>query len=66
MKKHSERLTVYRRADGLWAWRLQSANGRIIATDGGQGYTTARGARHMAYRLFIGPTAGELEVVTVP
>lgn len=32
------KLEVYRRADGLWAWRLKAKNGRIIATDGGQGY----------------------------
>jgi uncharacterized protein YegP (UPF0339 family) len=29
---------VHQRSDGKWAWRLVAPNGRIIATDGGQGY----------------------------
>lgn len=33
------RVEVFRRADGLWDWRLRSPNGPIIATSGGQGYT---------------------------
>lgn len=31
-------LTVYQREDDKWAWKLTAPNGRIIATDGGQGY----------------------------
>jgi uncharacterized protein YegP (UPF0339 family) len=32
---------VYKRDDNKWAWRLIGDNGSdIIATDGGQGYTT--------------------------
>ena len=30
---------VYKRQDGLWDWRLNAANGQIVATSGGQGYT---------------------------
>lgn len=32
------KLEIYRRGDGLFAWRLKAVNGRVIATDGGQGY----------------------------
>lgn len=31
-------LTIYQREDGKWAWHLKARNGKIIATDGGQGY----------------------------
>lgn len=30
---------VYRRSDGLWAWRVVARNGQITATDGGQGFS---------------------------
>lgn len=33
------------RADGKWAWHLRAANGRIVATDGGQGYRDEHDAR---------------------
>jgi len=39
---------LYRRADGLWAWRLTADNGEIVATDGGQGYENEGDARTMA------------------
>lgn len=29
---------LYRRKDGKWSWRLRAENGKIIATDGAQGY----------------------------
>ena len=29
---------LYEREDGRWGWRLKADNGRIIATDGAQGY----------------------------
>jgi uncharacterized protein YegP (UPF0339 family) len=28
----------FRRTDGKWAWHAKTANGEIVATDGGQGY----------------------------
>jgi uncharacterized protein YegP (UPF0339 family) len=38
------RAEVYRRKDGkTWGWRLISANHRIIATDGSQGYANEGG-----------------------
>lgn len=32
------KLDIYQREDKRWAWRLTADNGRIVATDGGQGY----------------------------
>lgn len=45
---------VYRRTDGKWAWRLEADNGRIIATDGAQGYERENDARTMADRIISG------------
>jgi uncharacterized protein YegP (UPF0339 family) len=36
------KVEVYQREDGLWDWRAIAANGRIVATSGGQGYTSER------------------------
>jgi uncharacterized protein YegP (UPF0339 family) len=38
---------LYKRSDGKWAWRLEADNGRVIATDGGQGYENEGDARSM-------------------
>lgn len=45
---------LYRRDDGLWAWRLTADNGQVIATDGGQGYENEDDAREMANRVVTG------------
>jgi uncharacterized protein YegP (UPF0339 family) len=45
---------LYTRDDGKWAWRLVADNGRIIATDGGQGYENEEDARDMADRIIGG------------
>lgn len=45
--------TLYTRADGKWAWRLTS-NGRIIATDGSQGYENESDCRAMADKIIGG------------
>lgn len=44
---------LYTRDDGKWAWRLVT-NGRIVATDGGQGYENEDDARSMADRIIGG------------
>jgi uncharacterized protein YegP (UPF0339 family) len=45
---------LYVRDDGKWAWRLVADNGKIIATDGGQGYENEDDARSMADRIIAG------------
>ncbi|WP_193614311.1 DUF1508 domain-containing protein [Nocardioides lijunqiniae] len=47
---------VYKRKDGKWAWNLK-VNGRIVATDGGQGYENQSDARGMADRIISGEFA---------
>lgn len=44
---------LYTRADGKWAWRLK-VNGKIIATDGSQGYEDEGECRNMADRIISG------------
>lgn len=48
----SERI-VFKREDGTWGWRLK-VNGRIVATDGSQGYSNESDARSMADRIISG------------
>lgn len=45
---------LYERTDGKWAWNLKADNGRIIDTDGGQGYENEDDARSMADRIIGG------------
>ena len=45
---------LYQRADCRWGWRLKADNGRIIATDGNQGYENEQDARDMADRVISG------------
>lgn len=44
-------LEIYKREDGLFDWRLVAANGEIIATSGGQGYTERNDALEGAVRV---------------
>lgn len=48
---------VYQRKDCTWGWHLKADNGRIIATDGGQGYENESDARDMANRVLSGEFA---------
>jgi uncharacterized protein YegP (UPF0339 family) len=62
------RLEIYTRDDGLFAWRLKAANGRIVATDGGQGYVNKAECRAMAVAITTGVSGsrginGPLEVI---
>ena len=41
---------VYMRTDGLWDWRRKAANGQVVATSGGQGYTTRHDVKLAAVR----------------
>jgi len=47
MKK--PKITIYRDESGGWRWRLQSANGRIIAQ--GESHTSAKDAERAAVTL---------------
>lgn len=45
------RIEIYKRKDGKWAWRVRAANGKIVATDGAQGYERKIDAEDMADRV---------------
>lgn len=47
-----EKAEVYRREDGLFDWRVRAANGEIVATSGGQGFTERNDARAAVERSF--------------
>lgn len=50
---------VYERSDGRWGWRLVAGNGRIVATDGGQGYENRNTAVAMGRKVVGGHYAGQ-------
>jgi len=60
----AERL-LFTRGDGKWAWHL-SVNGRIVATDGGQGYENEADARDMADRVIGGEFRGAEKKIRRP
>lgn len=55
------KLEIYQRTDRKWAWRLVAANGRIIATDGGQGYENRAACEEMARAIVGGRYADAIE-----
>lgn len=44
---------LFKRSDGKWAWHLK-VNGKVVATDGSQGYENIGDARKMADRIISG------------
>lgn len=44
---------IVERADGKWGWRLL-VNGKVVATDGNQGYESETTCRTMANRVVRG------------
>lgn len=57
---------LYTRQDGKWAWRLVADNGKIIATDGGQGYEDEDDARDMADRIIGGEFKNAEKLIIKP
>jgi uncharacterized protein YegP (UPF0339 family) len=53
-----DRIEVYPREDGRWAWRRVAPNNEVIATDGSQGYESKSFAIGAAQRACETPTAG--------
>jgi hypothetical protein len=47
-------LDVYRRHDGLWAWRLRCATGRVVAQSGTEGYRDRAAAAVTAREVLAG------------
>jgi uncharacterized protein YegP (UPF0339 family) len=61
-KSKSER-HLYTRSDGKWAWQLK-VHGKIVATDGSQGYENEADARSMADRIIAGEFADADKTIT--
>lgn len=45
---------LVRRSDGRFGWRAIEANGKIVATDGNQGYERPKEALDMAHKVVRG------------
>ena len=45
---------LYRRKDYKWAWRVVADNGKVVATDGQQGYERSGDASAIFKKLFPG------------
>jgi len=54
---------IYERKDGKWAFRVKAANGEVVATDGGQGYSSKAGAKSTLEKLLRGDYDGPIEEV---
>ncbi len=54
---------LYQRPDKKWGWRLK-VNGKIVATDHGQGYENESDARSMADRVVGGEFKDAKKTIT--
>lgn len=54
-------IEVYERTDGLWEWRRKASNGQVVATSGGQGYTSRFDVKLAAVRENDGLEVLEVE-----
>jgi uncharacterized protein YegP (UPF0339 family) len=51
---------VFKRADGKFGFRVKASNGQVVATDGGQGYSSKSDARDTLQKLLDGGYAGDI------
>jgi uncharacterized protein YegP (UPF0339 family) len=56
-----QRGEVYKRADGLYDWRVKAANNATVATSGGQGFTERNDAREAVEAVFPGIGVEDVE-----
>lgn len=52
---------IYKRKDGNWAFRVKASNGQVVATDGGQGYSSKASAVSTLTNLLAGEYNGEIK-----
>lgn len=45
------RFVIYPREDGMFGWKLKASNGRVIATDHGQGFRDPADAERSIDRI---------------
>ncbi|WP_121191623.1 YegP family protein [Motilibacter peucedani] len=51
---------LFKRADGKFGFRVTASNGQVVATDGGQGYSSKADARSTLEKLLSGGYAGSV------
>ena len=51
---------IYQRADGKYSFRVKASNGQVVATDGGQGYSSKADARATLTKLLAGDYEGDI------
>ena len=54
---------LYKRKDGQWAFRVKASNGQVVATDGGQGYSSKAAAMSTLTKLLAGEYNGSVNEV---
>ena len=54
---------IYTRKDGKYAFRVKASNGEVVATDGGQGYSSKSTARATLEKLLAGTYDGPIDEV---
>ena len=52
---------IFKRADGKFGFRVKASNGQVVATDGGQGYSSKSDARSTLEKLLSGEYKGDIE-----
>jgi uncharacterized protein YegP (UPF0339 family) len=52
---------VYERSDGKFGFRVKASNGQVVATDGGQGYSSKGDAKSTLEKLLQGAYDGPIE-----
>jgi hypothetical protein len=50
MRRSKDKTELFQGADGLWRWRVQAANGQIIASSG-ESYSSKWNAKRAAKRV---------------
>lgn len=51
---------VFKRSDGKFGFRVKAANGQVVATDGGQGYSAKADATATLQKLLNGDYKGDI------
>ena len=51
---------IFKRADGNFGFRVKASNGQVVATDGGQGYSSKADAKSTLEKLLSGAYAGDI------
>jgi len=51
---------IVKRADGKFGFKVKASNGQVVATDGGQGYSSKADAKSTLEKLLSGGYGGDI------